>query len=293
MLDGVLALWCAGWASAAAIGLRRYATGASGGGARAVRVPARIVRVERPSSGARRSAGVPVVLAFRDPATGQELTVPTTGAHSGTLDAAWAGREIEVRFPPGQPYRFRMLTRPGQGRWQGLRLPAVAAFFVLAALLVRLSFVAGYGLGLLGLGALWTAALGTALRASLREYGRRRALLASPGTADGEIVAILEDERRDDDGHVHVSYTPVVTFTPPGAPTVTGVPAPGSATSRHHHRDALGLRIPVHYATVDPSVFHLDGASDRATMTCGLIALFPFALAGVALMVVGAVALAG
>lgn len=142
----------------------------------------------------------------------------------GRRDAAGA---LVQPFPRGQPYRFRMLTRPGQGRWHGLVLPVLAGLVIAASLIVRLSFDAGFGLALLGFGLLWTAGLAAVLRASLREYGRRRALLASSASVTGEVVAIVEDESRDDDGHTRVTYTPVVAFTPHGGPTVTGIPVAG------------------------------------------------------------------
>jgi hypothetical protein len=289
MVDVVLAVWCAAWAAVAGTGLRRYASGASGG-ARAVRVEARVVRVEAPPPGARRSAGIPAVLAFRDAATGQELTVPTTAAN-GTLEAAWVGRRIEVRHPPGQPYRFRMLTRPGEGRLRGLALPVAAGLAVLAALLVRFSFEVGYGLALLGLGLGWTAAGALALRAGLREHDRRQALLATSATVPGEVVSVVEDESRDDDGHTHVTYTPVVAFTPAGGPTVTGV-ATLASSGPHHHRDTLGARVPVRHSVADPAVFHLQDSPERATAACGLVLLVLFTLGGAALTAVGAGALA-
>lgn len=279
--DVLLVVWCVAWCVVAGLGLRRP---------RMVRVAARVVRVEPPSTGAPRSAGVPVVLAFTDPAGGQELTVPATGGGNGRLDAAWVGREIEVSFPPGQPYRFRMLSRPGQGRWRGLVGPALALLVVVASLLIRFSFEAGFGLGLCGLGLLWTGAAAASLRFAVREYGRRRALLASSATVPGEVVAIVEDERRDDDGHTHVTYTPVVTFSPRGGPAVTGVAGLGSS-SGHHHRDSVGRRVAVVHSTTDPSVFHLEDASERAAMTCGLLFLLFFLLGGMAVTVTGAVAL--
>ncbi|MYS21307.1 Protein of unknown function, partial [Streptomyces sp. DvalAA-14] len=124
-IDGVLLGVGGGFGALALLGYGRAFAGVSRA-RRAVRVPARVVRVERlPESGAQSSHGIPVVVGFTDPDTGREYALPAAGGRRGTLDAAWEGRQVEVRFPPGKPDRFR-LRELSAGPRRGLAAPTAA-----------------------------------------------------------------------------------------------------------------------------------------------------------------------
>lgn len=281
----VLTVWCLGWAGVAGVGLWRYARVWSSG---TVRVAARVERVEAPrESGADAAAGVPVVLAFQNPATGEELRLPTTGARNGTLTAAWEGRQVTVRFPAGHPYDFRIAN--GTGRQRDLALPVVAACFAWAGLVAHLALGDdGIGWIPLGFGAMVASLTTWAALTTHREGRRRRDLLSAAQEATARVVASLRSTHRDDDGHTHTSYVPVMAFTTADGRTVTAVSPAYTSRSQPH---TAGTEVAVRYAPADPSVFAFDLATDRRANGCGTGMLTVVAAAGVAAMVTGVVLL--
>ncbi|WP_370740959.1 hypothetical protein [Streptomyces sp. Ncost-T10-10d] len=98
--DEVLALW---WVVPAGLALLGYGRSLAGvtRAQRAVWVKARIVEVGQPAHGDSEKPGIPVTFAFQDPATGQEFTLPNAGRHGDAIREAWVGREVDVRYPPG------------------------------------------------------------------------------------------------------------------------------------------------------------------------------------------------
>lgn len=279
---GFLVVWCAVLGVFAALGYGRSLAGTSRA-QRAVRVGARIERVDVPPHRADSGRGVPAVLVFQNPADGQILTLPTTGGGNRTLHVAWVGRRIGVRFPPGKPHKFRVVERPSGRVPRGLVAPTIALLLIAAALVGSFAFAHGYGWALLGGGALWTGLMVAALRVGSRRAAERKALLASAVSVPGRVVSVLEHTATDDEGRTRTTYTPVVTFTTYDGTVVTGLCSAGIRDARR----SLGRELPVHYAPADPAVFTADVTADRRSVGCGLFFLGLFALGGVALMVVG------
>lgn len=284
MFDTVLVVWSAVWAALAAFRVWRYVRPSASG---PVRVAARVERVEAPrTSGADIRHGVPVVVAFQNPATGEELRLPTTGDRNGTVQAAWVGRPVTVRFPAGQPYAFRVVS--GTGRARELALTVLAAGLAWVGLVVRLARAHGVGWVPIGVGVLVAALAGWATAVQQRQSRRRARLLSGAAETTARVVASLESTHRDDDGHTHTSYVPVMAFTTADGREVTAVPPYYTARSGPH---TLGVETPVRYAPADPSVLAFDTTHDRRANGCGTIALAALTLAGAAAAITGVVLL--
>jgi hypothetical protein len=281
--DVIVVLWCVGWAGVAGVQGWRYFRGGAG----VVRVLARVERVEVPrEAGADRMDGVPVVIAFQDPGTGERLALPTTGRRNGTVDAAWVGRQVTVRFPAGRPYEFKVAG--GAGLRRELGLAVTAACLVYAALVARLAFGTGDpGWAPLGIGVMLAALMAWALAVTGRAARHRKALLATGAEATARVVAVAQSTHRDDDGHTHTRYSPVVTFHTPDGRAVTAL-SPDYVSGQAH---TIGTETLVRYAPADPSIFAFDAREDGRAQGCGVVLVGFFGLAGLALTVVGVVLL--
>lgn len=289
MFDKILVIWCVVFGALAVVGIGRYAVRGRRRGARAT---ARVLRAwEPPVAAAHRRLGVPAELGFVDPLTGREVVGPTRGGRHGRLEAAWPGREVEVRFAPDSPSDFRVIRGPGRPD-PDLAGAAVGISLVTVVILDRLTSGNGFGWLLVVFGALWTAVTGSVLIAAARETLHRGRVLRGPtATVPGTVVAVFESKHdEEDEGSTSHVYTPVVRFTTHEGLTIIGV-VPTGTSSR---RTWAGREVPVRYAVTDPSVFHLDRLTDRSAAGCGLLFLALFALfgpvftaAGVALMVLG------
>lgn len=281
--DRIVIVWCVVFGAVALFGLGRYAVR---GQRRGVRAAARVLRAwEPPRAGAHRSLGVPAELGFVDPLTGREVVGATRGGRYGRLEAAWPGREVEVRYAAGDPDGFRVVRGPGPPD-RDLLAAAVGISVVTVILLDRLASGTGFGWILIAFGALWTAATGSVLIATVRESLRRgRALRGPTATVPGTVVAVFESkhDKEDEGGTSHI-YTPVVTFTTHEGLTVLGIVPVGTSG----RRTWAGREVPVRYATADPSVFHLDRFTDRSAAGCGLVFLVLFSLFGPAFTAAGA-----
>lgn len=251
---------------------------------RAVWVKARIVAVGRPAHGASRKPGIPVTLAFQDPSTGREFTLPNAGEHGDAIEVAWVGREVEVRYPSGQPLRFAVVL-DADGEKSGRTGPDCAVMLLLIGLVIHATVRWGHPAALLGFGALAAAA---ALRSpDIRLVRARNALLDSAVAVPARVVAVTKDIYVDPDAGENVSHTPVVTFTTRDGTHVTvlsrtGIRNPG----RSLHRD-----LTIHYAPTDPAVHTADLAADRRSGARAVAFIVVLLLAGVAAVVVGAVRL--
>jgi hypothetical protein len=260
-------------------GLIRYATGRSRG-RRAVRVTGRVVSLEPPAPHADARHGLPVTVAFREPGTGRELAVPATGGRNGRLAAAWPGREVAVRFPPGKPFRFRFTT----GRRHALRdlaLPLAAGVLCAAVLLVRHA-VRDHSPGsvMLGFGLAWSVGWVVVCTHGVRVHLARKALLRDAPAVDAVVVSVV-DIRHEDDDHPRYTYSPVVTFTTLDGRAVTGI---GPGAGRHAVHD-IGSTVTVRYAPADPAVFLIEPSPERAELGCGLVLAAVFVAVGLALAV--------
>lgn len=287
LLDVLAAMWCAGWTTVAAHGVWRRSVRPPSGrpaSSRTVRVAARVERVETPrESGTTDGSGIPVVVAFQDPATGERLLLPTAGARNGRLDAAWVGREVTVRFPAGHPYDFRV-EDPPTGRARRPLLPVAAASLAWAGLTVWLAVRDGGAWALLGFGTLLAALAARGAVANSRTGRRRARLLATAQTATGRIVGSWQFTVHDADGNPHPRHLPVVTFTTADARTVTAVRRPYAATPHPH---TLGAEIPVHYVPTDPAILAFDPRADRHAHGCGTALLTALSLAAAAAALTG------
>ncbi|MEU7322142.1 DUF3592 domain-containing protein [Streptomyces griseoviridis] len=282
---GYLALWCAVFGAAALVGYGRSLTGTSGA-QRAVRVMGRIERVREPRHGGSPGDGIPVVVSFHDPSSGREFTVTNDGDRGDTVTAAWVGREIGVRYPPGRPHAFRFADDPDENR-RGLARPNLAVLLAYVGVVVVVSVDRGRPWALLGAGVPWTVLILCHLPGNIRETRRRLARLAAMASVPGRVVAVLKRAGTDGDGNTFTTLVPVVAFTTREDTAVlaccpTGLPDPG---------DARGRDVTVHYAPDDPAVLTMDPAAQlRAARLDFVLNAVALAL-GTCLVVAGALAL--
>ncbi|WP_239590310.1 DUF3592 domain-containing protein [Streptomyces aureoverticillatus] len=275
------------WAIPAGLALLGYARSLAGvtRAQRAVWAKARIVAVQQPAHGDSRKPGIPVTLMFQDPGTGQEFTLPNAGKHGDAIEEAWVGREIDVRYPPGQPLRFAVV-RGGPGDRTGREGPDCAVMLLLIGLVIHATVRWGWPWALLGFGTLLTAA--AVLSPDIRIVRARNALLASAVAVPARVVAVTRDVHTDDEsGRDIVVHAPVIDFTTHEGAHVTvlsggGIPDPG----RSLHR-----ALTIHYAPTDPAVHTPDPAADRRSGALNIAFVVALLLAGSAAAVVGAVML--
>ncbi|MFE3761762.1 DUF3592 domain-containing protein [Streptomyces sp. NPDC059104] len=283
---GYLALWCGLFGVVALIGYGRSLAGVTRA-QRMVRVVGRIERVGEPRHGSSPSPGIPVVVSFRDPSTGRESTVTNDGERGDRITAAWTGREIGVRYPPGSPQDFRFTAGPGEGG-RGLGRPNFAVFLMYAGVVVVVSVDRGWPWALLGFGGLWAVSGLYHLPGNMRDANRRLDTLDSMATVPGSVVAVIESVSvPDDDGHVSTRPVPVVAFSTHDGTAVTaycdsGLPDPAGSRGRV---------VTIHYAPDDPAVFTPDPAAERRSCKQDIAYNILGLLAVVAASVVGAVAL--
>lgn len=278
---GYLTLWCAVFGAVALIGYGRSLAGTTRA-QRTVHVPGRIERVRQPRHGSSRREGISVVVSYRDPGTGEEVTVTNEGERGETITVAWQGREIGVSYPRGRPHAFRLSSTVGR-RGRGLGWPTFAVFLVYAGLVTGAAIEWGWPWALIGSGGPWAVAIACHLPSGVRQNRRRRARLASMATARGRIVAVLRDVSTDEDGHTATTLTPVVAFTTHEGAAVTAYCPPGTADPA----GAPGRELAVHYVPEDPSVFTFDPAGDHRSQGVDL------ALTIAALVVTAAAAVVG
>ncbi|MFJ7496405.1 DUF3592 domain-containing protein [Streptomyces sp. NPDC097727] len=279
----VLALW---WVVPAGLALLGYGRSLAGvtRAQRAVWVKARIVEVGQPAHGDSEKPGIPVTFAFQDPSTGQEFTLPNTGRHGDAIQEAWVGREVDVRYPPGQPHRF-LVVLDTVGEKSGRNGPNCAVVLLLIGLVIHATVVWGYPWALLGFGALLTAV--GAISPDIRVARARNALLASAVAVPARVVAVTKDVYTDDEAGEIVNHTPVVTFTTRQGTYVTvlsrdGISGPGLS---------LGRDLTIHYAPTDPAVYTPDPAADRRSGAKSIAFIVALLLTGTAAIVIGAAAL--
>ncbi|WEH12462.1 DUF3592 domain-containing protein [Streptomyces sp. VNUA24] len=284
-LQEYLVLWCGVFGTVALVGYARSLAGMTRA-QRAVRVMGRMERVREPRHGSSQRDGIPVVVSFQDPSTGEEFTVTNDDDHGDRITEAWPGREIGVRYPPGRPHAFRFVGDLRAGR-RGLGWPNFAVFLVYVGLVVFAAIDRAWPWALIGFGVPWTVSGVWYLPQSARAVNRRIAALTSRPPVRGRVIAVLTDTSTDEDGHTSTSHTPVITFTTQEDITVTaycteGLPDP--ANSR-------GRGVTIHYTPDDPAVFTPDLAAEHRSRSldtvCGVVAL----LLGVAAVGVGAVLL--
>ncbi|RKE17757.1 DUF3592 domain-containing protein [Streptomyces sp. TLI_171] len=256
--DEWLRLWCAVWGAAALVGVGRSLAGLTGA-QRTVRLTGRIERVRPPRHGGSRRGGISVVVGYRDPASGQQVTVTNDGERGEPITEAWEGREIGVNHPRGRPHAYRFARLPDPpGR--GLGWPAFALFLVYVGLVVLAAIDWAWPWALIGVGVPGALAGASQLPGAVRAKNARLRRLAGMETAPGEVVAVLKDVSVDqDDGGVSTTITPVLAFTTRDGRAVTAFCTehlPGPAGAR-------GRAVTVHYSPADPAEFTLDPAADH------------------------------
>ncbi|MBD0692775.1 DUF3592 domain-containing protein [Streptomyces sp. CBMA123] len=264
--DGFLALWCAVWGVVALAGFGRSLAGVTRA-QRTVRLTGRIVRVGEPRHGGSRQGGIAVVVVYRDPASGQDVTVTNDGERGEMITAAWVGREIGVSHPRGRPHAYRFANLPEEPS-RGLGRPAFALFLVYAGLVVLAALHWGWPWTLIGFGGPW-ALLGVVhLPGAVRDKNARLGRLAAMDSVEGRVVAVLKDVSVDqDDGHTSTTITPVLSFTTRAGTAVT-------AHCTEHLVDpagAYGRELTVHHTPDDPAEFTLDRAAERRSEERGLL----------------------
>ncbi|MFE2043276.1 DUF3592 domain-containing protein [Streptomyces sp. NPDC059477] len=276
-----LALWCAVFGTVALVGYGRSLAGVTRA-QRMVRVKGRIERVTEPRHGGSKRGGIPVVVTFRDPATGQEHTVTNDGEHGDWIDRAWTGREIGIRYLPGQLHNFRFTTNLESSR--GLGWPSCAVFLIYAGLVTYAAIDWGWPWALIGSGAPLAVSAAFFLPVNAHEASRRIARLTSMTPVPGRIVAVLKDVSDDGDGGLTTSHTPVLAFTTHA----------GEAVLAYCTRDlpdpvkSHGREVTVHYTPENPSVFTLDLPDQRHSRGHDIVITALVLLVGLAAVGVGA-----
>lgn len=282
---GYLALWCAVWGVVALVGYGMSLAGVTKA-QRTVRLTGRIERVREPRHGGSRKGGISVVVSYRAPSTGQEVTVTNDGERGEAITTAWTGREIGVHYPRGRPHAYRF-TNDLQESSRGLGWPNFAVFLIYVGLVVVAAIEWGWPWALIGFCGPWAVFSVYHLPGNVRDVHRRRDTLAAMAAVPGRIIAVLKDISTDSEGSTSTTLTPVVAFTTCEGTAVTayctsGLPDPAGSYDRD---------VTVHYTPDDPAVFTPDIAAERRSqkldVTFNVLALLVTAAAAV----VGAVML--
>ncbi|GAA1389738.1 hypothetical protein GCM10009639_17760 [Kitasatospora putterlickiae] len=278
---GALVLWCAVWGVAALIWFGMSLAGVTGA-QRTVRLTGRIERVRPPRHGGSRAGGISVVVSYRDPASGQDVTVTNDGEHGQMITAAWEGREIGVSHPRGRPHAYRLSNAPGP-RTRGLGRAGCAAFLVYAGLVALTAIDRGWPWALIGSGGPAAVLGAVQLPRAVRDRNGRLARLSAMEAVPGRVVAVLRDVSVDqDDGHARTTITPVLSFTTRAGTVVTAhctanLPDPAGA---------YGREVTVHYTAADPAEFTVDRAagerSEKWDVILHVLAVAVFAAVAVA-----------
>lgn len=228
-----VALW---WVVPAGLALLGYGLSLAGlsRAQRAEWVTARIVEVLPPAHGDSKRPGIPVTVAFQDPAGGAEFTLPNAGKHGDAVHQAWVGREVDVRYPPGRPHRFRIVLDASDEK-HGRAGPNCTVFLLLLGVAIHATVARGYPYALIGFGGLVTYC--TAFGQDIRQARARDALLASAVAVPGRVVAVTRDVYTDGEGGEVINHAPVVAFTTLDGTRVTalsldGIPAPSRSLDR-------------------------------------------------------------
>ncbi|SFY32518.1 DUF3592 domain-containing protein [Streptomyces atratus] len=256
--DEFLVLWCGVWGVVAVIGFARSLAGVTKA-QRTIRLTGRIERVRAPRHGGSRVGGISVVVSYRDPASGQEVSVTNDGERGEMITSAWEGREIGVSHPRGRPHAYRFSNVPEEPS-RGLGWPGFAVFLVYVGLVVLAAVEWGWPWALIGLGGPWAVSGAVHLPGAVRAKNRRVERLAAMETVAGRVVAVLKDVSVDqDDGHTWTTITPVVSFT-----TREGTAVTAHCTSNlQDPAGAYGRAVTVHYTPADPAEFTLDRAAEH------------------------------
>ncbi len=279
----MLALW---WAVPAGLALFGYGCSLAGvtRPQRAVWVTARVVEVHPPGHGDSKRPGIPVTVAFQDPATGRELRLRHAGKRGHVVEAAWVGQTFPVRYPRGRPERSRlMLDLVGETR--GLGGPNCMVFLLLVGMVIHAFVVWGPPTGLICLGGLLFVIV--AISRDDRHARDRAALLDAAVAVPGRVVAVTKDVYTDGEGDEIVNHAPVVTFTTHQGIQVTtlcrdGIPEPSRSLDRE---------LTIHYAPTDPSVLTPDLDHDRRERAAAVRFVVRLLLAGIAAVAVGVILL--
>ncbi|WP_331754438.1 DUF3592 domain-containing protein (plasmid) [Streptomyces sp. NBC_00012] len=284
--DEFLVLWCAVWGVVALVGFVRSLAGVTKA-QRTVRLTGRIERVREPRHGGSRKGGISVVVSYRDPASGQEVTVTNDGERGDTIiTCAWEGREIGVSHPRGRPHAYRFSNTPQEAS-RGLGWPSFAVFLVYVGLVVLAALEWGWPWALVGFGGPWAVSGAVHLPGAVRAKNRRIERLAAMDTVPGRVVAVLKDVSVDDDGHTSTTITPVVSFTTREGTAVTAY----CTSNLPDLAGAYGRDVTVHYTSADPADFTLDRAADHRSKerdvmfhVLAIVVLVATAVVGVAML---------
>lgn len=284
--DEYLILWCAVWGVVALVGYGMSLAGVTKA-QRTVRLTGRIERVREPRHGGSRKGGISVVVSYRDPASGREVTVTNDGERGEMITAAWEGREIGVNHLRGRPHDYWFSNTPEEpGR--GLFWPVFALVLVYVGLVVLAAFDRGWPWALIGFGGPWAVIVAIHLPGTVRAKNDRRARLAAMDTVQARVVAVLKDVSVDqDDGYTRTTITPVVSFT-----TREGAVVTAHCTSHlADPADSYGRDVTVNYTPADPADFTLDRAAEQRSRrqdvtfnVLAVVALTATTVAGVVLL---------
>ncbi|MEV3871436.1 DUF3592 domain-containing protein [Streptomyces sp. NPDC049906] len=270
-----LALWCAGGVAVALVGYGRSLAGTTRAG-RTVRTAGRVTRVREPRHGGSRKDGIPVVITFRDPSTGEGFTVTNDRGHGESITVAWVGRELGVHYPRGRPHAYRLTNGPHDedADDRGRTVPHCAVLLVYAGLVAVAAVEWGWPWALIATCGPLAVLLAGHLPANLRAVRRRRTETTAMVTARARVVAVLKDTDTDGEGTTFTTWTPVLAFTTREGTEVTAH-CPSAVSDR---ADSHGRYFTVHHAPTDPARFTTDPAAEHRSHTWDtalhLLALF-------------------
>ncbi|MEU9318441.1 DUF3592 domain-containing protein [Streptomyces sp. NPDC048295] len=263
--DTFLVLWCAVWGAVAVVGFVRSLAGVTKA-QRTVRLTGSITRVREPRHGGSRKGGISVVVSYRDPASGQEITVTNDGERGEMITPAWEGREIGISHPRGRPHAYQFSNTPKEPD-RGLGWPGFAVLLVYVGLVVLAALEWGWPWALIGFGGTWAISGAVHLPGTVRAKNRRIERLAAMETVPGRVVAVLKDVSVDqDDGHTSTTITPVVSFTTREGTAVTAY----CMSNLPDPVGACGRDVTVHYTPADPAEFTLDRAAEQRSEERGV-----------------------
>ncbi|MEU1520293.1 DUF3592 domain-containing protein [Streptomyces sp. NPDC005811] len=284
-LHGYLALWCAVFGTVAVVGYGRSLAGVTKA-QRAVRVMGRIEEVREPRHGSSQRDGIPVVVTFRDPSSGEEFTVTNDTGHGESITTAWVGREIGIRYPRGRPHAYRFVHDLAEGR-RGLGWPSFAVFLIYVGLVVFAAIDWAWPWALIGSGGPLAIVTALYLPQVAPVANRRIDALTSRPPVPGRVIAVLSDTSTDSEGFTSTSHTPVIAFTTHEGTAVTAYCPDGLP----NHAKSYGRDVTIHYTPDDPAVLTTDLAAEHRSRTHEITFSVVALLLGTAAVVVGAVLL--
>ncbi|MFG2970101.1 DUF3592 domain-containing protein [Streptomyces sp. NPDC048288] len=173
--------------------------------------------------------------------------------HGERIQAAWAGREIGVRYPRGRPHAYRFVHDLPQGG-RGLGWPNLAVFLIYVGPVVFAAIDRSWPWAPIGAGGPWTAVTALYLPQVAPVVNRRLDAPTSRLPVQGRVIAVLADTGTDSEGFTSSSHPPVIAFTTHEGTAVTAYCPDGLP----HHAKSYGRGVTIRCTPDDPAVLTTD-----------------------------------